>query len=171
MTKAIKTTILCLLALLSTTAVSGQESKKPRSFKPAPYAFIGLAGGATRTYTSADVDRKWAPMGAVSLGGYVNSWLGARLQANGWQWDEDFNYKDGTYNTKQYGGNADLLVNLTGLLFPSRNNFLNVVVLGGYGLHYAKFDTYQTSHLFPLNTKGNRWIPMWMSSRLMVLRS
>jgi OOP family OmpA-OmpF porin len=128
-----------------------------RNYKPAPYMFVTVQGGATRTFTNSALDRKWAPMGAISVGGYIAPFLGARVQGNGWMWDEDKLDANGTYNNKWYGGNADLLVNLTGIIFPKRNNLLNVVAIAGYGLQYAKFDACPTSHRYPLNERGNRW--------------
>jgi outer membrane protein OmpA-like peptidoglycan-associated protein len=96
-------------------------------------------------------------MGAISLGAYFTPWLGTRVQAKAWKWDEDFLDTDGTYETKQYGGDLDLLLNITGMIFPHRNNLLNVVLIGGVGMEYSKFSASPTSHPFPLNMRGNRW--------------
>ena len=151
--------LACLLiATIISLCSQAQTSKKERDYKPAPYAFIGLQGGAIRTFTNSALDRKWAPMGALSVGGYATNWIGARLQGYAWTWDEDFLNRTGTYNTKQYGGDIDLLLNFTGLFFPNRHNMVNIVAVAGYGLQYAKFDTTPTSHKYPLSEKGNRWM-------------
>lgn len=147
-----------MFALAMCTALHAQDAGKTRNYKLTPYMFVGLQGGATRTFTNAQLDRQWAPMGAVSVGAYFTPWLGARLQGNGWMWDQNRLGADGTYNTKQYGGDVDLLLNLSGLLFHSRNNFLGVVLLGGYGMQYAKFEEVPTAHMFPLSDVGNRWM-------------
>lgn len=153
-----KALTLLVAALLISTGSQAQETiKKERDYKLVPYLFIGVQGGTTRTFTNPDLKRKWAPMGAVSVGGYLTPWLGVRLQGNGWQWDEDLLKGNGTYRTTQYGGNADLLLNITGMLMPNRNNLINVVALGGWGMHYLKFDVDETSHRYPLSLEGNRW--------------
>lgn len=147
-----------VLTLALALGLHAQQPAGGRDYKLTPYLFVGVQGGATRTFTHAQLDRQWAPMGAVSVGAYFTPWLGLRLQGNGWTWDQNRRLSDGTYNTKQYGGDADLLLNLSGLLFPSRNNLLGVVLLAGYGMQYAKFAEVPTAHMFPLSDVGNRWM-------------
>ena len=157
----LRTIGLLLLACTIGTATYAQETKKERTHKTAPYMLVGLQGGATRTFTNPALDRHWAPMGALSFGAYFTPWLGARLQGNGWMWNEDLLDKSSTYKTKEYGGHFDLLLNLTGFFFPNRNNLINVVALGGYGVQYDKFDIAETSHPYPLSLKGDRWTHNW----------
>ena len=157
MIRDFKKLFITAMALLLTLGASAQEQTVKKGYKPASYMFIGVQGGTTRTFTHKDLDRKWTPMGAVSLGAYFTPWLGARAQAKAWKWDEDFLNTNGTYETKQYGGDLDLLLNVTGILFPHRNNLLNVVLLGGVGMEYSKFSASPTSHPYPLNMRGNRW--------------
>lgn len=151
-----------MLWLLTVSSAIAQTetatTTKERDYKLTPYMFVSLQGGATRAFTNPGLSRKWAPKGALSLGAYFTPWLGARLQGNAWQWKEDMLNAAGTYKSTYYGGTLDLLLNVTGILFPHRNNLLNVVLLGGYGMQYAKFEAAPTSHLFPLSYKGNRWV-------------
>lgn len=156
--KAFAIAALWLLSAVGAGAQTETKSSKERDYKLTPYMFVSAQGGATRSFTNPELSRKWAPMGALSFGAYFTPYLGARLQGNGWQWKEDLLGASGTYKSTYYGGSLDVLVNLTGILFPKRNNLLNVVLIGGYGMQYAKFDADPTSHPFPLNQKGNRWV-------------
>lgn len=124
---------------------------------PAPHMFVSLQGGATYTYTHSALDRKWAPMGALSFGGYFTNVIGARLQANGWMWKQDYvNYKD---NKQSYfGANADLLVNLTNIFSGDRSHLFEVVALGGLGMHENNIDheDFVSANSFE-KVKGDIW--------------
>ena len=71
---------LSMVAMLFAINVSAQETKDY------PHAFIGVQGGVMRAYNGQGIDRKWNPMGAVSLGYNFTSVFGMRLQANGSTW-------------------------------------------------------------------------------------
>lgn len=146
-----------MVAFLSTAVEAQENTAKKRNYKPYPHLFVTVQGGTTRTYTSDAVSRKWVPQGAVSLGGYLTSFLGARIQGNGVMWDEDL-VAGGTYSNKWLGYSADLLVNLTGFFYPNRNNLLNFVAIAGIGQQHAKFGANPTSHKFPMNKEGDRWM-------------
>ena len=131
-----KSTILFLMLFvsLSSQAQSGRpENKDTEGVRP----FISVQGGATRSFLQDGVDRKWAPMGAVSLGAYFTPAVGARLQADGWQWKQFNNVVGYNYKSRFIGGNADLLLNLSNFVNPNYNKVVNVVLLGGFGLQYA----------------------------------
>ena len=120
-----------VLMTLSINAQSGDT--------PAPHMFVSLQGGATQTYTHSALDRKWAPMGALSIGTYFTNVIGARLQANGWAWKQDFaNYKGNLHS--YLGCNADLLVNLTNLFDGERAHRFEVAALAGFGVHKDHLD-------------------------------
>lgn len=156
--KYLRFVLAFMMAAFLSNAVEAQEkSAKVRNYKPYPHLFVTVQGGTTRTYTSDAVSRKWVPQGAVSLGGYLTSFLGARIQGNGVMWDEDL-VAGGTYSNKWLGYSADLLVNLTGIFYPNRNNLLNFVAIAGIGQQHAKFGAKPTSHKYPMNMLGDRWM-------------
>ena len=150
-----KTTLLIIAMLLIVSGMQAQENKKDYSTS---YMFVSLQGGATRSFTNGQLERKWAPMGALSLGGYFAPFLGARIQANGWTWKEDqLDFSD-TYRSTYYGGNLDLLLNVSRIFYPKTDVLVDAVLLGGGGVHYARFNTDgPTAHEGLLAMKGNRW--------------
>ena len=146
-----KTTILSLLLFftLSNQAQNVRlEDKDTEGIRP----FVSVQGGATRSFLQDGVDRKWAPMGAISLGAYFTPAIGARIQANGWKWNQFNNVVGYDYKNRFIGGNADLLLNLSNFVNPSYNKFLNVVLLGGFGLQYA---TTKYSGALPVGKEKN----------------
>ena len=131
-----KSTILFLMLFVSLSIQAQSvrlENKETDGIRP----FISVQGGATRSFLQDGVARKWAPMGAVSLGAYFTPAVGARLQADGWQWKQFNNVVGYDYKSRFVGGNADLLLNLSNFVNPNYNKILNVVLLGGFGLQYA----------------------------------
>lgn len=126
--------VLMMFVSMSSMAQSVRlEDKDTEGIRP----FVSVQGGATRSFIEDGVDRKWAPMGAISLGAYFTPAIGARIQADGWGWKQFNNVVGYDYKNRFIGGNADLLLNLSNFVNPNYNKFLNVVLLGGFGLQYA----------------------------------
>ncbi|MBQ7472484.1 MAG: OmpA family protein [Prevotella sp.] len=100
--------------------------------------FISVQGGATRSFLQEGVKRKWAPMGAISLGAYFTPAIGARVQANGWGWNQCNPISERDVKTRFYGGNVDLLFSIFNFVNPRYDRPVNLVLLGGFGLQYVK---------------------------------
>ena len=100
--------------------------------------FISVQGGVTRSFLQEGVDRKWVPMGAISFGAYFTPAIGARVQANGWAWNQNNPIVGKRFKNAYYGGDVDLLLNLCNIVNPHYDKPVNIVLLGGFGLHYAK---------------------------------
>ena len=145
------------IAFLVTALCITLGSFAQKDVKPVPHMFVSLQGGVTKTYTSPDLDRKWAPMGALSFGGYFTRVVGARLQGNGWMWKQDYPTVEGNLH-KYFGGNADLLVNLTNIFMGDRGHLIDVVALGGLGMHYADLEHEAKAAVGDLEkVKGDIW--------------
>ena len=118
--------LISLLAMLFTMTVSAQEENDNRY----PHAFVGLQGGVLRSYTGDGIDRKLSPLGAVSLGYYFTDVFGLRLQGNGSMWTS--NLANGEeFKSKMASIDLDVLLNLSNVFFPNRNNLINVIAVAG----------------------------------------
>lgn len=121
------------LCLLASSAVKAQESDNEylRS-----YSFIEAQGGGQITLTDAKMDKLITPVGALSFGHFFSPVVGARLHVSGWQAKSGFDDL-GYYKWNFINTNADLLINLSNLISPKRDHFLNLVFIGGVGLNTA----------------------------------
>ena len=100
------------------------------------HLFFGIQGGGQTTFTNYDNTQLIMPYTAVYFGGYYNPVVGARLHASGWRSKGNLNATNYYYN--YYTANADLLMNLSNLLWSKNSHTFNLVLLGGIGLNYAR---------------------------------
>lgn len=128
-----KTILAAAICLLAAGAVTAQESDEGplRS-----YSYIELQGGGQITLTDAKMDKLITPMGALSFGHYFSPVIGARLHVSGWESKSGFDDL-GYYKWNYVTTDADLLVNLSNLIWPKGGHFLNVIFVGGVGLNTA----------------------------------
>lgn len=123
--------LLSLLAVIFTVTASAQESNNRY-----PHAFVGLQGGALQNYNGVSLDRRWDPMGAISVGYYFTDVFGLRLQGSGSQWNAKLS-DDSEFKSKLGSVDLDVLLNLSNVFFPHRNNLVNVVAVAGVPLELA----------------------------------
>lgn len=116
-------------------AVSATEAAERGKNVSESYLFIGVQGGAQTTLTNYDNSKLVMPFGAVYVGGYYNPVVGGRFHVSGWRSKGNVAAKNYYYN--YYTANADMLLNLSNLLWKKDSHFLNLVLLGGVGLNYA----------------------------------
>lgn len=147
------------MGLLMACTASAQEASQPKS-----YSYVELQGGAQMTLTDAKMDKLITPVGAVSFGHYFTPVVGARLHVNGWQAKGGYSSIDQYYKWNYITTDADLLVNLSNLIWPKNQHFLNVVLLGGVGLTNSWGNT--EANALAENTKGLNMPLVWSGNRL-----
>ncbi len=158
--------LLPLLMLMFSLNMSAQEENVNY-----PYAYIGLNGGVLKTFNGNGLERKWAPLGAVSFGYYFTPIVGARVQGSGSTWKLNqpyYSYYGESTRNKFASIDIDLLLNFSNMLFPNRNNFLNVIgVVGapfGMGVPHYWIENYAQSSI-----DGDRWSKGWKGGGIIEL--
>ncbi len=148
------------LAFGVSTAVSAQDDDS-RDYKPAPYMFFGLQGGAQTTFTNYDNLKLITPTYSFSFGSFFTPVVGARLHFNGYQ--NKGGYKDGMsdfkYDYKYLTSDLDLMVNLV-TLFGQKDYYpVNLYLIGGVGLNYAwdNDDAFAMKTQLPMAWEKNRF--------------
>lgn len=127
---------LAALAICALTTANAQSAAEQLDYKPAPYMFIGIQGGAQTTFTDYDQLKLITPTASVSFGAFFTPAVGVRLHVNG-MWNKGGIEPDFTYKYKYVTTDLDLLLNLC-TLFGKQNYYpLNVYLIGGIGLTYA----------------------------------
>ena len=126
--------LLMALVAATLTVSANAQTVDDEGIRP----FISLQGGATRSYLQEGINRKWIPMGALSFGAYFTPAIGARIQANGWKWNQDNTIVGKKTKNLFYGGMVDMMLNLSNISRPRYGKPVNVVLIGGFGLHYAE---------------------------------
>ena len=116
-------------------AVSATEAADRGRKVTDSYLFIGVQGGAQTTLTNYDNSKLVMPFGAVYAGGYYNPVVGGRFHVSGWRSKGNVAARNYYYN--YYMANADMLLNLSNLLWKKDSHLVNLVLLGGVGLNYA----------------------------------
>ena len=110
-----------------------------------PYNFFSVQGGGQVTLTHYKIMDLFTPQVAVGFGRYFNSKVGARLHVQGWEIGGGFQADrfpflaaDTKYKFKAITGDLDLLMNMTNIINPNReNDFFDWVLLAGFGVNYA----------------------------------
>ena len=129
-----------VLALCNSTVSMAQGAADQLDYKPAPYMFVGLQGGAQATFTDFKFSKLITPTASVSFGAFFTPVVGARIHVNG-VWNKSgiksYDDSDFTYNYKYVTSNLDLLLNLCPLIWKKDYFPLNVYLIGGVGLNYA----------------------------------
>mgnify|MGYP003317458647 CR=1 FL=1 len=148
------------LAFGVSTAVSAQEDDS-RDYKPAPYMFFGLQGGAQTTFTNYDNLKLITPTYSFSFGSFFTPVVGARLHFNGYQ--NKGGYKDAMsdfkYDYKYLTSDLDLMINLV-TLFGQKDYYpVNLYLIGGIGLNYAwdNDDAFAMKTQLPMAWEKNRF--------------
>ncbi len=129
-----KITLATALGIMMSCTVAAQQTDNQQS---SSYSYVEVQGGAQLTLTDAKMDKLITPVGAVSFGHYFTPVVGARLHVNGWQAKSGFDTPEQRYKWNYITTNADLMFNLSNLIAPKSQHFLNVILLGGVGLNTA----------------------------------
>jgi OOP family OmpA-OmpF porin len=146
--------LLSMVAMLFAITVSAQETKEY------PHAFIGLQGGMMKTYNGQNIDRKWNPMAAISLGYNFTDVFGLRLQANGSSWKATL-ADDSEYKSKIGNIDLDMMFNLSNVFFPNQKNFVNVIAIAGVPFELALPHAWIDNYAYATADGGDRWNPAW----------
>ena len=147
---------LCVSAMAENTPDDGLD------YKPAPYMFVGLQGGAQTTFSKGYNNFKLiTPTASVSFGAFFTPIVGARLHVNG-IWNKggyDENGLEFKYNYKYLTTNLDLLLNLTNLITQRNYSKWNIYLLTGFGLNTAwgNGDAYAHKQELPLAYDNTRF--------------
>lgn len=126
------------LALIATAATSAfAQGIHPNGYKPYPYVFVGLQGGAQTTFTNYDQTKLITPTAAVQLGAMFTPVVGTRLHVGG-IWNKGGVHNFGEYEYKYVTSDLDVLLNLANIFYPTNAPHLfNPYLVGGVGLGYA----------------------------------
>ena len=138
-----------------------QNTEDDKDYKPAPYMFFGLQGGAQTTFTNYNNLKLITPTYSFSFGAFFTPVVGARLHFNGFQnkggfLDGSFDQK---YDYKYVTSDLDLMLNLC-TLFGKKDYYpLNVYLIGGIGLNYAfdNDDAYAMKDRMPMAYENDRF--------------
>lgn len=147
---------LCVPAMAEDTTNDGLD------FKPAPYMFVGVQGGAQTTFCKNYNNLKLiTPTASVSFGAFFTPVVGARLHVNG-AWNKggyNENGLDFKYDYKYITTDIDLMVNLVNLIAKRCYSPLNVYLITGFGLNTAwgNDDAYAAKSVLPLAYNGTRF--------------
>lgn len=167
MTQFKKIFAAALLAVCAAAPVMAQESTDDgKDYKPFPYMFVGIQGGAQTTFTNYDNSKLITPTASVSFGSFFTPVVGARLHVNGaWNkggfryYDADNNKVDlGKYDYNYITTDLDLMVNLV-TLFGKKDYYpVNLYLIGGIGLNTAwnNDDAYAMKDEMPFAWTGKR---------------
>lgn len=144
-----KILLLAAMAVASVCTVSAQDASE-LDYKPAPYMFIGLQGGAQTTFANYDQVKLITPTASFSFGSFFTPVVGARLHFNG-IWNKSGIKPNFEYDYNYVTTDLDLLLNLC-TLFGRKDYYpLNVYLIGGVGLNYAwnNDDLLNSNHQLP----------------------
>lgn len=152
---------LFLLVLAMVAMANTVSAQVERDYQLYPYAFGSLHGGVLKTYTAPSIDRDFKPMGAVSLGYFFTQVFGTRLQFGASQWNTNIAALNGDYKNKYYDLGLDLMFNFSNLLFPNRNNLVNVIGIAGVPFELAVPHTYVDNYKGSVTDGNKKWKTGW----------
>ena len=147
---------LCVSAMAENTSDDGLD------YKPAPYMFVGLQGGAQTTFSKNYNNLNLiTPTASVSFGAFFTPVVGARLHVNG-LWNKggyDENGLDFKYDYKYITTNLDVMINLVNLFAKRDYSKWNVYLITGFGLNTAwdNGDAYACKQELPLAYNNTRF--------------
>ncbi|MCR5820425.1 MAG: OmpA family protein [Bacteroidaceae bacterium] len=118
------------------TANAAAQSETQKSYKPAPYVFIGLQGGGQTTFTDFDAIDLITPTASFSIGVMATPVVGLRLHANG-IWNRGGIKPNFKYDYRYVTGDLDIMLNLCTLFGKYNTYALNLYLIGGGGANYA----------------------------------
>ena len=124
------------------------EEAQELGYKPNPYYFIQLQGGAGTLLTDIGATKLITPTFSVAFGDMFTPIVGARLHVNGWKSKGGFenvlvsngdilSNQDLKYNFNYINTNADLMINIVNIFSKKVNNPFALYFIGGIGLNYA----------------------------------
>ena len=145
------------IALCGVTAMAQTETTMPGGvwqeaqelgYKPNPYYFIQVQGGAGTLLTDIGATKLITPTFSVAVGDMFTPIVGARLHVNGWKSKGGFeniqvangdilSNQDMKYNFNYINTNADLMINIVNIFSKKVNNPFALYFIGGVGLNYA----------------------------------
>lgn len=117
-------------------------------YKPNPYLFIQLQGGAGTLLTDIGATKLITPTFSMAVGDMFTPIVGARLHVNGWKSKGGFenvpvltgdilSNQDLKYNFNYINTNVDLMVNIINIFSKKVSNPFALYLIGGVGLNYA----------------------------------
>ena len=117
-------------------------------YKPNPYLFIQLQGGAGTLLTDIGATKLITPTFSMAVGDMFTPIVGARLHVNGWKSKGGFenvpvltgdilSNQDLKYNFNYINTNVDLMVNIINIFSKRVSNPFALYLIGGVGLNYA----------------------------------
>ena len=128
--------LFLLAAVALSLSLTAQAKGGDIDYKPTPYMFVGIQGGAQTTFTDYDQLKLITPTASVSFGAFFTPVVGARLHVNG-IWNKGGIDPDFTYKYSYVTSNLDLMLNLVTLFGRKDYSPLNVYLIGGIGLSCA----------------------------------
>ena len=75
--------LFLLAAVALSLSLTAQAKGGDIDYKPTPYMFVGIQGGAQTTFTDYDQLKLITPTASVSFGAFFTPVVGARLHVNG----------------------------------------------------------------------------------------
>lgn len=129
--------------------VSAEAQAQERDYSSASN-YVSVQAGAQFTPTNYHWYDLITPQYAISAGRYFNDKVGARIHVLGFQQRGGYTHQEFIlvdrehYDFKAITGNADLLINMTNVINPTRlSHKFDWVLLAGFGVNYAwDFDEY-----------------------------
>ncbi len=165
-----KNLLVAATLLSATTAFAQDTTDDGLDYKPYPYVFVGLQGGAQTTFTDYNNLKLVTPTASISVGSFFTPVVGARLHFNG-IWNkggikltegangQEYKLLDEKYDYKYLTSDLDLMINLVTLFGRKSYYPLNVYLIGGIGLNYAwdNDDAYALRTFMPKAYKDDRF--------------
>lgn len=148
------------LATCAAAPVMAQSADEAKAYKPFPYIFVGVQGGAQTTFTDYDNTKLITPTTSLSLGAWFTPVVGARLHVNG-LWNQG-GFKnsaiDEKYDYKYATTDLDVMLNLVNLFGKKDSYPVAFNLIGGIGLNTAwnNDQAYALKNVMPLAWKGTR---------------
>ena len=147
------------MTLFAVSAVTAQEDTRDQLKS---YSYVEAQGGIQFTSDDAKLSKLITPTAALSIGHFFTPVIGARLHVNGWQAKSGLSDAGPYYKWNYITPSADLMINLTNLFSSQPQHLLNVMLVGGVGVNYAKNDEVLKATDYP----DKRQILTWKDNRL-----
>lgn len=113
---------------------SVQKEVQELGYYPQPYGFIQVQGGMNTIFSPG---KQYNPTFSLAGGYMFSQVVGLRLHVNAFEAKNGFRSVDDTYKFKYVNSNIDVMLNLTNFFRKTRNNKVDLYLVGGLGLAYA----------------------------------
>ncbi len=140
----LKSTIAASLVALcglnaSAQNTAAEQQEQELGYKPQPYYFIQVQGGAGTTFTDVNNIKIAKPTFGLAVGGMFAPSFGARLHFQGYRAGGGFDINESLF---KYGYNyitsdVDLMLNVMNLFQDKNYTNFNLYLIGGVGLNYS----------------------------------